>query len=136
MANWRDLKRAIRTTGRFDCRLIMTIAQGRARCERDAFATLGLPQRWPVLFAHELRLTWQVAKTAMDGLIAERLNAALTPTERAARTLELRAEICLSAIPPRETEATELRTNAAALRANAATREEATKRTEDIRHAA
>lgn len=92
MANWADLKCAIRTTGRFDCALIMRIALLRARRERDAFAAMGLPQAWPVLFSHELRLTWQVAKTAMDGLIAERLDAALTPIERAARTLELRAD--------------------------------------------
>ena len=121
MANWADLKCAIRTPGRFDCGLILRIALARARRERDAFAAMGLPQAWPVLFAHELRLTWQVAKTAMDSLVAERLNAALTAPERAARTLELRAEIAASAIPPRAAEAADLRAQAAAIRAEAAT---------------
>ena len=125
MANWADLRCAIRTTGRFDCALIMRIALRRARRERDAFAAMGLPQAWPVLFAHELRLTWQVAKTAMDGLLAERRDAALTPFERAARTLDLRAELARAAIPPRETEAAEFSAQAAALRANAASRDAA-----------
>ena len=135
MANWADLKCAIRTTGRFDCGLILRIALARARRERDAFAAMGLPQAWPGLFAHELGLTWQVAKAAMDGLIAERLDAALTPLERAARSLELRAEIALTAIPPRDAEAAELRARAAAIRADAAPTPAST-RGDDVRNAA
>ena len=68
MANWQDLTNAIHASGRFDRAAIMAIALDRARRERDAFAAMGLPQAWAVLFAHELRLTWQVAKTAMDGV--------------------------------------------------------------------
>lgn len=53
----------------------------------------------------------------MDALIAERLATALTPCERAARALELTAEIALSAIPPRPNDAAALRARAAVLRA-------------------
>jgi len=113
---WTDLKAAIRASGRFDRRLIMAIAIRRTRAELAGFAALGLRRSWAAEFAHQLRLTWQVAKTAMDTLIAERLAATLTPSERAARTLELNAEIALGAIPPRPEEAAELRARAAALR--------------------
>jgi hypothetical protein len=52
----------------------------------------------------------------MDTLDAERLAATLSPTERAARALELNAEIAASAIPPRPEEAAASRAQAEALR--------------------
>jgi hypothetical protein len=119
MTHWDDLINAIRASGRFDRTAIMRLALERARRECDAFAAIGLPQAWTVLFAHELRLVWQVAKTAMDGVIAARLAARTAPAERAARALELRAEIALGALPPRESEAADLRAEAAAVRAAA-----------------
>jgi hypothetical protein len=117
MPNWADLKTAIRATGRFDRALIMALAVQRTRGEIDGFATIGLVRTWAAEFPYQLRLTWQVAKTAMDALVAERLAATLTPAERAACTLELYADIAASAIPPRTDEAAELRRRAAALRA-------------------
>lgn len=118
MAHWVDLTSAIRSTGQFERATIMGLALARARRERDAFAAMGLPQPWAVLFAHELRLVWQVAKTAMDTVIAARLSEAMAPAERAARALELRAEVALAAIPPRASEAADLRAQAAAVRAS------------------
>lgn len=116
-ATWADLRSAIRASGRFDRVLIMGVAIARARNERDAFDRMGVPQPWPTLFAHELRLTWQVAKAAMDSLIAERIRARLTSAERAARALDLRADMLASAIPPRGLESDALRAMAAELRA-------------------
>ncbi len=116
-ATWADLRSAIRASGRFDRALILRVALARARVERDAFNAMGLPQPWANLFSHELRLTWQVAKAAMDGLIAERVRARLEPAERAARTLDLRADMLTSAIPPRAADGDALRMTAAEMRA-------------------
>lgn len=115
--SWADLKSRIRSTGRFDRALILDIALRRARIEQRAFETMGLPQPWPTLFAHEFRLTWQVAKAAMDGLVAERIRQQLFSNERDARALELRAEVLTSSIPPRHAEAADLRAQASEIRA-------------------
>jgi hypothetical protein len=114
--SWADLKSAIRASGRFDRALIVRIAVARACAERDAFARMGLPQPFATLLAHEFRLAWQVAKTTMDGLVAERIHARLAEGERAARALELRAELLAGAIPPRAAEAAGLRAQAKARR--------------------
>jgi len=116
IGGWADLRDAVRASGRFDRRHVMAVALRRARIERDAFMAMGLPQPWPILLAHELRLTWQVAKIAMDGLVAERIRARLSLAERTARALELRADLFDSAIPPRPVEAEALRAQAAAVR--------------------
>lgn len=114
--SWADLKSSIRRSGRFDRPMILRIALARARAEDKAFARMRLPQPWPTLLAHELRLAWQVAKTAMDGLLAERMRARLDPSERAARTLELHADLATTAIPPDPPKAAALRAQAARMR--------------------
>jgi hypothetical protein len=113
---WADLRSAVRAGGRFDRPMILRIALARARAERDHFLRMGLPQPWPILLAHELRLTWQVAKAAMDNLVAERIRARLDPPERAARTLELRADLAATAIPPDPSGAAVLRARAMRIR--------------------
>ena len=117
MTTWFELKAAIRATGTFNRRTIMEIAIGRTRYEIKAFAALGLRRTWRQEFGHQLRLVWQVAKTAMDSLVTERMLSAASPAERAARQLELRAEIAETSIPPRSARAAELRETAAVCRA-------------------
>jgi hypothetical protein len=70
-------------------------------------------------FGDELRLAWGSAIALRDAQSAEIWVAALSPTERAARRLELNAELAASAIPSRREEAKRLHAEATALRAMA-----------------
>ena len=99
-ATYSDLKSSIRATGRFDLRLIMVLAAQKARQERDAYARLNIRRSYGKVLSDELRIVWQVAKTAMDGLATDRMIAAASPAERAARGFELRAEMAETSIPP------------------------------------
>lgn len=117
MPTYADLRDAIRATERFPLSLIARFAAQRTRAELAAFQRMGIARTWRQEHAYSLRLTWQVAKSAMDSLIAEQIAAGLTPAERAARRFELAAEVAESAIPPRLTNAARFRALAAAARA-------------------
>jgi len=105
-----------KATGRFDRRAIMSMAIERTRRELAAFAAAGLARTFRQELPHQLRLVWQVVKTAMDRRTAERAAAALTTTERAARYFDLRAELAEGHIPPRSVQAAAFRAFAAELR--------------------
>lgn len=94
----------------FDRAVIFAIAVARTRASAPPVG------RWRRWFGDELRLAWGSAKALRDTRAAEIAIAALSPAERAARRLELKAELAASAIPSRREEAERLRAKAAALR--------------------
>jgi len=94
----------------FDRAAIFAIALARTRASAPPAG------RWRRWLADELRLAWDSAIALRDARAAELAIAALTPTERATRRLELQAELAASAIPSRREEAETLRAEAAAIR--------------------
>jgi len=97
----------------FDRAAILAIAIARTRASAPP---AGRFRRW---LGDELRLAWDSAIALRDARAAELAIAALTPIERAARRLELQAELAASAIPSRREEAARLRAETAAMRAPA-----------------
>jgi len=97
----------------FDRAAIFAIAIARTRASAPPAG------RWRRWFGDELRLAWGSAIALRDTRAAELAIAALRPTERAARRLELKAELAASAIPSRREEAERLRVEAEAIRAPA-----------------
>ena len=97
----------------FDRAAIFAIALRRTRASAPPAG------RWRRWFGDELRLAWGSAIALRDTRAAELAIAALTPTERAARRLKLKADLAASAIPSRREETERLRVDAAALRAPA-----------------
>jgi hypothetical protein len=117
MGTWLDLSRTVKATGRIDAGLVDEIAADRAERELAELHKLGLPCTFESVYVHQRILTEQVAKTALDAVETARLLAAASPAERAAHTLDLRAELAETSIPPNPAKAAVLREMAAVCRA-------------------
>ena len=109
---WQDLKTSVQTTGRCSTSLIMRLALIETRREIAACKAAGIRRTFREEIAYQLTLAWQRAKTYRDQAAHAKYLATVSPAERAARQLELRAELLETAIPPHTAEAADLRAQA------------------------
>ena len=116
MHTWQELRATVRRDGAIPVAMVAEMAATRAEAEAERFEAMGLPQDYGRLLEHERTLVDQVAKAALDGLIAERAYLAMSPAARAARQFEAQAELAESAIPPQPVRARALREIAAVCR--------------------
>ena len=94
----------VTAAGAIDRAVLMRIAAARARGEFLGYAAIGAPRPWRTLLAEELARTWSLARLLAESAAARRAVAALPPSLRRLRRLELRLEILRRglATPPRD----------------------------------
>lgn len=95
---------------------VEALTLAKARATHASCIRIGWHREFSEVLAEQAVIVKCVANTIRDSIIATKIRASLSDRECAARTLDLEAEICETAIPPRLGSAALCRAQASMLR--------------------